>query len=1509
MKRNISAILSAMVMVTGLFSSVGGGAAFAAKAVPENTSTPAYSAAAADLPVNSMKAFTDVSADHWAVLPLQRWSGNGIINGYEDGSFRPSKVVSKAEFAAIINRIFNFQEQSAVLPIDVSDSAWYKSDIAKGIAAGYISADPGQSISPSQPLTRGEVVLSLNKVFHLNGDKSAASFNDLSGVNAETLDAIAALTAGGYIKGYPGGKFKPEGVVTRAELTSMVDRMISELVVRTGEVSLGTVQGNVVINRADVTLKDTVIEGNLYLTQGIGEGNALLDQVKVRGTTFVSGGGEQSIGFKNSVLSETRINKPNGKVRVYASGTTVFDAVYVQSGAILEESSLTGAGFTNVYLTAGKRTVTLKGDFAVVNTTDSSVSGLTLNISGGVNKLTLNSPTTLVLNDKIQIQVLHIAPNAKGSIIQGSGNIKALENKAEGVTLSGSPLPIGNTNQVTVSSTVPPVTNGGGSGGVTPPVNPWTLVWSDEFNDETIDSTKWTYDLGDGTVVGNPGWGNNEQQWYTNEEKNVKEKDGKLIITALKEEQGGKPYTSSRIKTKGLYSKTYGKFEIRAKAPTGKGYWPAIWMLPENTVYGQWASSGEIDIMEGWGSRPNTVAGTIHYGAQWPDNIYSGKEYLFPGNSTIEEFHTYALEWEPGEMRWYVDGVLYSTKNDWYSLSNGQPANNAYPAPFNQEFHLLMNLAVGGNFDGNPTSETVFPKSMEIDYVRVYDLTGREYRQPVPVQLVKEPYLDGSRTALSDGNLVYNNNFTEQVEGDAGMGIPNTAYWSFFKESGANAALSLEPVGGKNFVKVNISNAGGNSYSIQPQAIVSLAKGRFYKLSFDAKTDTSRNINVRVTGGQSRGFAGYSPGLKAELTSTLKHFETMFQMKEDSDIAARVEVNLGTNSAPVWFGNVRLEEIDSIPFEHDTAKTPLGSGNHLYNGTFDLGEPNRLSYWHTEVANGAAASSVVNAQGTLNLQVTQASSNAGDVKLLQKGIYLIAGQDYELTFEAASTSNRSANVKLLGKDGSVYAEQVVDLTPVNQEFKVDFLNLAGATDHEGQFVLELGGSTGTISLDNFNLIRTSFYYDPSLVYFPLLNGEFNFGFDAWERLLTEQGGQSTAAVSDGKAKFSITNTGNQSYSVMLFQNKLKAASGIDYVIKFDASSSTARKIQVIADNASYQPSFSKVIDLTSEPKPFEFEFRQGSNDTLALKFLLGKVEGVSVDGLHEITIDNVRFEVKNAPSKPQELLKDKSNNRVSNPIELIFTDNEAWRSAITSVKVNGTALEASQYTIEPGKITIAASAFPIEGLYTITVEADYYVSGTVIQTILANDTNLVLNSSFGIGQTGWSKWSGEGGSSTFTVNEGVAEVTIAAAGWEPWHTQLFQEDIQLEAGKTYELSFKAKSTVARQIIVEYSGTSAASTQAKFDVTATWATYSTQFTVTNNNTLKLNYLIGKTMGTDVTANGVSHTISFDDISVKEVVAGTPPTIIVTMPPVITPVVITPTGTLNDAVVARDTVTIE
>ncbi len=600
----------------------------------------------------------------------------------------------------------------------------------------------------------------------------------------------------------------------------------------------------------------------------------------------------------------------------------------------------------------------------------------------------------------------------------------------------------------------------------------WTQVWGDEFNDGQIDSSKWTFDLTNGHSVGLPGWGNNELQYYTNRVENVREEDGNLVIEARKEEYEGFGYTSARIKTKGLFSKKYGKFEIRASAPTGKGYWPAIWMLPEKNVYGGWAASGEIDIMEGWGSRPHTIAGTIHYGQEWPNNGYSGAEYEFTDGSTIEDFHTYAVEWEPGEIRWYVDGELYSVKNDWYSQSPGQPANNAYPAPFDEEFHLIMNLAVGGNFDGNPEADTMFPKSMKIDYVRVYELTGREYREPVPPTIEKEAYLPGAKLPQEDGNLIYNNRFTEDVEGDAGMGIPRTAHWALFEEYGTsnNAKVSIEDIDGDPFLKVDIKDAGGQVYSVQPQAIVSLAKGRFYKLTFDAKAEDVRKMIVKVTGGESVGYASYSPSLVAHVTEEVQRYEIPFQMKSASDNAARVEFNLGTDSKTTWIGNARLQEVEDIPFNDDVLKTPLADGNHLYNGSFDIGEADGMSYWHL-VHNGKAvpSSSVDSEKRELTIDIGKPGKKVEDIQLVQRGILISKDDRYNVSFKVTSSHDNKVKVKIANKDGEAYASEEVKLSKGEQMVTLPFEKLSD--DSNAQFILELGHAKGTIKLDNMRLAR------------------------------------------------------------------------------------------------------------------------------------------------------------------------------------------------------------------------------------------------------------------------------------------------------------------------------------------------------------------------------------------------------------------------------------------------------
>ncbi len=287
----------------------------------------------------------------------------------------------------------------------------------------------------------------------------------------------------------------------------------------------------------------------------------------------------------------------------------------------------------------------------------------------------------------------------------------------------------------------------------------WKLVWSDEFDGKEIDRTKWDFDLGNGfySYDGHTwisGWGNDELQYYTREPENAFVKDGMLHLRAVKESLHGCGYTSARIKSRKrdgseLFAKKYGKFEFRAKLPTGKGVWPALWMLPQDDKYGTWASSGEIDIVEARGQEPTKVLGTLHFGSRWPANASSSRDFVFPRGGSIADFHVYALEWEPGEMRWSVDGKVHATQSHWWSASKVEGGKgvvpkteadlNPWPAPFDQPFYLVMNVAVGGRFLGNPDKTTAFPVEMVVDHVRVYDKVGG-YGKPRPRGPGKLPF-------------------------------------------------------------------------------------------------------------------------------------------------------------------------------------------------------------------------------------------------------------------------------------------------------------------------------------------------------------------------------------------------------------------------------------------------------------------------------------------------------------------------------------------------------------------------------------------------------------------------------------------------------------------------------------------------------------------------------------------------------------------------------------------------
>ena len=239
------------------------------------------------------------------------------------------------------------------------------------------------------------------------------------------------------------------------------------------------------------------------------------------------------------------------------------------------------------------------------------------------------------------------------------------------------------------------------------------LVWADEFNAPDIDMTKWSYDVG----TGNWGWGNGEEQYYTNNSNNSFIEDGKLIIKAIRQYYAGSDYTSARMVTKNKGDWTYGRIEVRAKLPAGIGTWPAIWLLPTDYVYGGWPDSGEIDIMEAVGHLPGIIHGTAHTDHyNWFDGTPPpGGSLTVSDNNT--QFHDYIIEWTENSIKWYVDDTPYFTY-----LNNNQGWSYW---PFDQDFHLLLNIAIGGTWGGQQgIDDSIFPVQMEVDYVRVYQGGG-----------------------------------------------------------------------------------------------------------------------------------------------------------------------------------------------------------------------------------------------------------------------------------------------------------------------------------------------------------------------------------------------------------------------------------------------------------------------------------------------------------------------------------------------------------------------------------------------------------------------------------------------------------------------------------------------------------------------------------------------------------------------------------------------------------------
>ena len=453
----------------------------------------------------------------------------------------------------------------------------------------------------------------------------------------------------------------------------------------------------------------------------------------------------------------------------------------------------------------------------------------------------------------------------------------------------------------------------------------YQLKWQDNFDGDTLNRADWNVELH------KKGWVNEEWQAYVDSDKNIQVKDGKLLIKPVEtvNEDGTKSYTSGRINTQGKHDFKYGYFECRAKVPTGKGYLPAFWMMPtDENLYGQWPKCGEIDIMEVMGQETNKAYGTIHYGE--PHDQSQGTYTVDAKDNFADQYHTYACDWEPGKITWYIDGVKYHEESDWFSAKSGQ-GEVTYPAPFDQPFYMILNLAVGGSWVGYPDESTTYDdQKFAIDYVKVYQKDSYDENVTKPI---KEVTL---RDPDATGNYINNGDFSVVED------LSDTKNWQFMTALGGKGTAEIK---NKELV-ISTTNAGTADYSIQlVQPDIPLQKGGTYKVTFDAYADEARTMIADISG-PDHNYTRYWNDTKVSLGTNKQTFTYEFQMTGSDDANGRLEFNLGNtgSTATVHLSNVRIEKTGYEEIKEDTTKKALADGNYVYNGSFQEGK-NRLGYW------------------------------------------------------------------------------------------------------------------------------------------------------------------------------------------------------------------------------------------------------------------------------------------------------------------------------------------------------------------------------------------------------------------------------------------------------------------------------------------------------------------------------------------------------------------------------------
>lgn len=802
--------------------------------------------------------------------------------------------------------------------------------------------------------------------------------------------------------------------------------------------------------------------------------------------------------------------------------------------------------------------------------------------------------------------------------------------------------------------------------------NPYRLVWDDEFMGTTLDESKWNYETHE------PGWVNNELQEYVVSDENVFIENGNLVIQAIKnvDENGKVSYTSGRVNTQDKETFTYGKFEARIKMPSGQGFLPAFWMMPNNeNLYGQWPKCGEIDIAEVLGNNTNTTYGTLHFGE--PHTQKQGS-YTLPTGDFSNEFHTYACEWEPSEIRFYVDGTLFYKTNDWFTKRDGY-GEIAYPAPYDQPFYMILNLAVGGDWPGNPDASTKFDENarLVVDYVRVYQKDNYDENVTKPV---KEITL---REANEDGNFVNNGDFSVEES------LTDDVDWKFLNALGGNATATIE----NSAIKIETASAGTVDYSVQlVQPNIPMKQGSRYRLSFDAKASENRTIITDITA-PDLNYIRYLEDKKVAITTEYQNYSIEFDMTSASDPNGRVEFNLGNqgSTADVEITNVRVEEIGTFEVA-GPVKSVLPDGNYVYNGGFDEGA-NRLDYWTLNVPSKSAAG-VTNKN---NVRQLYAKAVANSVVCLSQNLAVKGNKNYCLTFDAYTDADTNANIAVAIANLS----ETVSISKENQTYKYTFTTPA---DVDGSDLVFIFADSKLCYIDNVRLQEDGM----------LVNGDFSNGlvgysvYNAADAVISYGVDELTE---NGAFAVTIDDTGDQDWKIQLKQENITLEKGKWYHLSFQAKSTLDRTIMCALqrDGSSddnwipYSGTMKYNINGDYQTCEVTFQMTNETDTKTILSLSMGAVNGTQLKEKHTICIDNIVLEETQAVVTPgvesgEELIKNgdfaagsenweivvNAPGSVSNP-DTIAADNDATFE-ITNVGTEDWHIQMKQWgiTLEQG---------------------------------------------------------------------------------------------------------------------------------------------------------------------------------------------------------------------------------